>query len=226
MAQLSESRGQLELRNLELQRMSRQLVHVQDEERRRLSRELHDDLGQVLVAIKLNLDTEKEFRSRHDCIELVGNALSKVRSASYLLHPPLLDESGLLAALHLYFEGFRKRSAMRITFDCTPQIFSRLANDIEISIFRVLQEAVTNAHRHSGSKDVRVDLHQLPDRVNIRVRDYGVGVPSDWSATGSVQLQGVGINGMRERLRQMGGQLTIVPAQPGTLVEAVIPLFG
>ena len=115
---------------------------------------------------------------------------------------------------------------MRITFDCTPQIFPRLTSDIEISIFRVLQEAVTNAHRHSGSKDVRVDLHQLPDRVNIRVRDYGVGVPSDWSATGSVQLQGVGINGMRERLRQMGGQLTIVPAQPGTLVEAVIPLFG
>ncbi len=179
MAQLSESRSQLELRNFELQRMSSQLVHVQDIERRRLSRELHDDLGQVLVALKLNLDTAKEFDSRQECIQLAESAIAKVRNVSYLLHPPLLDESGLLAALHLYFEGFRKRSNLRIVFDYKPLIFPRLSKETEISIFRVIQEALTNIHRHSGSDDARIEIRQQPDRIVVRVRDFGIGIPSE-----------------------------------------------
>ncbi len=225
MAQLSESRSQLELRNLELQRMSGQLVHVQDEERRRLSRELHDDLGQILVALKLNLDTAKEFDTRTECIQLADSALAKVRNVSYLLHPPLLDESGLLAALHLYLEGFRKRSNLRITFDYKPMLFPRLEKDIEISIFRVIQEALINVHRHSGSEDVRIEVYQQPDRVIVRVRDFGVGIPLEGFLSTPGLVEGVGISGMRERLTQMGGVMKISRAEPGTLVEATIPLF-
>lgn len=225
MAQLSESRSQLELRNLELQRMSAQLVHVQDTERRRLSRELHDDLGQVLVALKLNLDTAAEFDSRQECIQLAESAIAKVRNVSYLLHPPLLDESGLMAALHLYFEGFRKRSNLRIVFDYKPLIFPRLSKETEISIFRVVQEALTNIHRHSGSEDARIEIHQQPDRIVVRVRDFGIGIPSEGFGDSPILVQGVGISGMRERLKQMGGHMSVVRAEPGTLVEAIIPLF-
>src|SRR5580704_13046665 len=113
MAQLAESRKQLELRNLELQRLSGRLVNLQDEERRRISRELHDDLGQELISLKMTLDTSPEFPLRADAIKLAENALAKIRNLSYLLHPPLLDESGLLAALHLFIDGLQKRSSLR-----------------------------------------------------------------------------------------------------------------
>jgi signal transduction histidine kinase len=169
----------------------------------------------------LNLDTAKEFESRRDCIQLAESALATVRNVSYLLHPPLLDESGLLAALHLYLEGFRKRSKLRITFDYKPLSFPRLSQELEISIFRVIQEALMNVHRHAASDDARIELVQLADHILIKVRDFGVGIPS---ATGGM-VRGVGVNGMRERLKQMGGDLNISRAEPGTLVEATIPLF-
>jgi PAS domain S-box-containing protein len=219
MAQLSESRSQLELQNLELQRLSSQLVRIQDEERRRIARELHDDLGQVLTALKINLDTSPEFPSRSDAINLAQDALTKIRNLSYLMHPPLLDESGLLAAMHVFLEGFRKRSKLRISFDYQPIVFPRLPNETETAIFRIVQEAITNAHRHSGSLDARVEIQQRADRVLVRVRDYGVGMPSDSPGTG------VGLSGMRERIKQLGGEVKIIPAEPGTLVEAAIPLF-
>jgi PAS domain S-box-containing protein len=220
MAQLSESRSQLELQNLELQRLSGQLVRIQDEERRRIARELHDDLGQVLTALKINLDCSPQFPSRSDAINLVQDALTKVRNLSYLMHPPLLDESGLLAAMHVFLEGFKKRSKLRISFDCQPIVFPRLPSEIETAIFRIVQEAITNVHRHSGSLDARVEIQQRPDRVLVRVRDFGVGMPSDSSAG-----TGVGVSGMRERIKQLGGEVKIIPAEPGTLVEAAIPLF-
>jgi PAS domain S-box-containing protein len=222
MAQLTESRTQLELRNLELQRVSGQLVHIQDQERRRLARELHDDLGQVLVALKMNLDTSDQFSSRAEAIHLAETALAKIRSVSYLLHPPLLDESGLIPALHVYIEGFNKRSDLRISLEYRPTPFPRLTNDIETSIFRVVQEAVTNVHRHSGSVDARVEIHQQSDRILVRVRDFGKGIPSDGKI--GVVPMGVGIGGMRERVKQLGGEIRILRAEPGTLVEALIPL--
>jgi PAS domain S-box-containing protein len=226
MAELTESRTQVELRNLELQRLSGQLVRIQDEERRRLAREMHDDLGQVLVALKLNLDTSPEFASRKESIHLAENALAKVRSISYVLHPPLLDESGLLAALHLYIEGFRKRTDLRVALDCKPIPFPRLNNELETSIFRIVQEAITNVHRHAHSPDARVEIHQQPDRVFVRVRDFGIGMPVD-ELRGTVVIgTGVGIAGMRERVKQAGGEVNILRAEPGTIVEAVIPLFS
>ena len=225
MVLLTESRNQLELRNLELQRLSGQLVRIQDEERRRIARELHDDLGQVLTALKLNLDTAPQFGSRSDAIALTQDALSKVRNLSYLMHPPLLDESGLLAALHVFFEGFKKRSKLRITFDYKPSTFPRLTTEIETSVFRVVQEALTNIHRHSGSDDARVEVHQQADRVYVRVRDFGVGMPTAGPMSAPIQSTGVGVSGMRERIKQIGGEVNILRAEPGTLVEAIIPLF-
>jgi PAS domain S-box-containing protein len=225
MAQLAESRTQLELRNLELHRLSGQLVRIQDEERRRIAREMHDDLGQLLVALKMNLDTSTEFESREDSIHLAETALAKVRNLSYLLHPPLLDESGLLAALHVYIEGFNKRSDLRVSLDCRPIPFPRLAREIETSIFRIIQEGLTNVHRHSGSRDARVEVHQQTDRVFVRVRDFGVGMPLDDAIGNSFISTGVGIGGMKERIKQLGGEVNILRAEPGTLVEAVIPLF-
>lgn len=225
MAQLAESRSQLELRNLELQRLSSRLVSFQDEERRRISRELHDDLGQELIALKLILDTAPQFTSRAEAIKSTENALAKVRNLSYLLHPPLLDESGLLPALHLFIEGLKKRSSLRITFDCEPDSFPRLSGDIENCIFRVIQEAITNVQRHSGSTDARIELHLQADRVLLRVRDFGVGMPID-PVTGTVgTTNGVGVSSLRERVKQLGGEVNIRRAEPGTLVEAVIPLF-
>ncbi|HEY3972430.1 MAG TPA: PAS domain-containing sensor histidine kinase [Candidatus Sulfotelmatobacter sp.] len=225
MAQLSESRTQLELRTLELQRLSGQLVHIQDEERRRIARELHDDLGQILVALNLNLAGSPQFESRNEAVELTETALAKVRTLSYVLHPPLLDESGLLPALHLYIEGFKKRSDLRISFDYKPSPFPRLDRDLETSIFRVIQEAITNIHRHAHSPDARVEIHQQTDRVLLRVRDFGVGIPVD-SATGNqITNTGVGIGSMKERIKQLGGDMSILRAEPGTIVEASIPLF-
>lgn len=224
MAQLTESRSQLELRNLQLQRLSGRLVSLQDEERRRISRELHDDLGQELVALKMNLDAAPPFALRAEAIRLTENAMAKVRNLSYLLHPPLLDESGLLPALHLFIDGLKKRSTLRVTLDCKPDSFPRLSSEIETSIFRVIQEAITNVQRHSGSADARVELHLQTDRIVLRIRDFGVGMPID-SVTGALAVTGVGVSSLRERVKQLGGDINILRAEPGTLVEAVIPLF-
>jgi PAS domain S-box-containing protein len=225
MAQLSESRSQMELRNLELQRLSSQLVRIQDEERRRIARELHDDLGQVLTALKITLDTAPEFSGREDAIHLTQDSLSKVRNLSYLMHPPLLDESGLLAALHLFLEGFKKRSNLKITFDYKPLVFPRLSRQVETTVFRVVQEALTNVHRHSGSADARIEVHQQADRIFVRVRDFGVGMPDALPTGESAISAGVGVSGMKERIKQLGGEVHIQRAEPGTLVEAIIPLF-
>ena len=219
--QLMESQRQVELRTLELQKLSSELMRVQDEERRRISRALHDELGQELAALKIDLDMQNSGPDQKlsPAIEMTERALSKVRNISYLLHPPLLDESGLMPALYWYFDGLKKRSELRITFDYKPAVFSRLSRDLEVAIFRIIQEALTNAYRHSGSKDVRIEINQELDRVTVRVRDFGKGIgPLAFSA-------GVGISGMRERVKQLNGELRVSRAEPGTLVEATIPLF-
>jgi PAS domain S-box-containing protein len=220
--QLVETQRLVELRTLELQKLSGQLMRVQDEEHRRISRSLHDELGQELAALKIELDVqndELDGKRLLPAIETVERALSKVRNLSYLLHPPLLDESGLLPALHWYFGGLQKRSELKVTFDYKPVVFARLPRDIETAVFRVIQEAMTNVYRHSGSKDARIDLHQETDRVIVRIRDFGKGVGPAASAAG------VGISSMRERVKQLNGELRVSKVEPGTLVEALIPLF-
>ncbi|MGA8762767.1 MAG: PAS domain-containing sensor histidine kinase [Candidatus Sulfotelmatobacter sp.] len=228
MAQLSESRTQLELRTLELQRLSTRLLRIQDDERRRIARELHDDLGQQLAALKMNLDSiiqPTKSKELSQASELADGAISKIRNLSYLLHPPLLDESGLMPAIHWFVDGFSKRSNLKITLDSKPSSFPRLSKEIEMSIFRVVQECITNVYRHSDSPDARIEIHQQPDRVIVRVRDFGKGIDAD-TTTGMVPItSGAGIGGMRERLKQFGGNLKISRAEPGTLIEATIPLF-
>lgn len=221
--QLDESRRIVELRTLELQKLSAQLLHVQDDERRRLARELHDDLGQQLSLIKMSLD---RIIGAEEVGRLTDGALATVRNISYLLHPPLLDESGLRAALDWYVEGLRKRSSIEVTLTLTPQDFPRLATDIETTVFRLVQEALTNVYRHANSDSIRVEIDKQPEWLLVRVRDYGKGIAQEMFGKNRTASMGVGISGMRERVRQFGGELTVSRATPGTLVEAKIPLFG
>jgi PAS domain S-box-containing protein len=224
--QLLESQYQVELRTLELQRLSRALMRVQDEERRRMARTLHDDLGQELTALKIELDIRDESSQSAGNLaqarELAKNALNKIRNLSYLLHPPLLDESGLMPALHWYFEGLQNRGALRISFECRPVVFPRLPLDIETAIFRIVQESLTNILRHSESTDARVDIAKEGESVTIRIRDFGKGIPNDEMG---ISAGGVGIRGMRERVKQLNGELRVSRTEPGTLVEAKIPLI-
>ena len=222
-AQLDESRRIIELRTLELHKLSGHLLQVQDDERRRLARELHDDLGQQLVAIKMALDV---IRGTEKVNEMTDGAISTVRNLSYLLHPPLLDESGLRAALHWYIDGISARNRIEISLRVTPQNFPRLSRDIETTIFRIVQESLTNVYRHANSDSARVEIDKRAEVVTISVRDYGQGTPQETAAGIHEAKLGVGISGMRERVRQFGGELTVSRAEPGTLVEATIPLFG
>jgi PAS domain S-box-containing protein len=222
-AELDQSRRLIELRTLELQRLSGRLLVVQDEERRRLARELHDELGQQLSALKMMLP--KESGSEEVC-QIADSAIATVRNLSYLLHPPLLDETGLRSALHWYIDGMVKRSEVQISLTITPLNFPRLAKDVEMTIFRVVQESLTNVYRHAKSDSARVEIDKQPEWVTIRVRDYGKGLSQDAIGKRSSSTLGVGITGMRERVRQFGGELTLSRAEPGTLVEAKIPLFS
>ena len=148
-----------------------------------------------------------------------------MRNLSYLLHPPLLDETGLRAALHWYVDGMVKRSNIQITLTITPPIFARLSKDIETTIFRIVQESLTNIYKHANSENARVEIEKQSEWVIVRVRDYGKGVTQGLGDRTRGSSLGVGITGMRERVRQFGGELTVTRAEPGTRVEARIPLF-
>lgn len=226
--QLLESQRQVELRTLELQRLSGELLHVQDEERRRMARTLHDDLGQELSALKIELDVQQDgSNGSHGGLaracQLAESALGKVRNMSYLLHPPLLDESGLIPALHWYLEGLQSRGQLRISFEYRPLLFPRLPQEVETALFRIIQESLTNIFRHAESKDARIDITQKTDTVTLRVRDFGKGIAEN--KLGMSPVPGVGISGMRERIKQLNGELHIVRAEPGTLVEATLPIL-
>ena len=222
-SQLDETGKLLELRTLELQKLSGRLLQIQDEERRRIARELHDDLGQQLTLIKMEL---AKFNGVSEVNRLTDIAAATVRNISYLLHPPLLDETGLRAALHWYIEGIAKRSNIDISLTFRPQTFPRLPSDIEATIFRIIQESLTNVCRHANSESARVEIEKQSETVTVRVRDYGEGLPPELANRSISSGLGVGVSGMRERVRQFGGDLTISRAEPGTLIEARIPLFG
>jgi PAS domain S-box-containing protein len=221
--ELDESRRVIELRTLELQKLSAQLLQVQDRERRRLARELHDDLGQQLSALAMTLPTVK---GNEDASRMTEAAISTVRNLSYLLHPPLLDDTGLRAALHWFVEGLVKRSSIQISLTITPPAFPRLTPDIETTIFRVVQESLTNVYRHANSNSARVEIDKQAGWVVVRIRDYGKGLPQEIMDRHHSPSLGVGIVGMRERVRQFGGELTVSRAEPGTLGETRIPLFS
>jgi PAS domain S-box-containing protein len=222
-SQLDESRRIIELRTVELQKLSARLLLVQDEERRRIARELHDDLGQQLAVLKMEL---VNVSGAEQANEVADKIVASVRSISYLLHPPLLDEAGLRAALYWYVDGIVKRSNIQVSLTVTPHNFPRLSRDIETTIFRVVQESLTNVYRHANTENSKVEIDKQAEWVAVRVRDYGKGIPQDAVSRMLSSNMGVGIFGMRERVRQFGGELTVTRAEPGTLVEAKIPLFG
>lgn len=222
LSQLEESRRVIELRTLELQKLSGQLLHIQDEERRRIARELHDDLGQQLSALKMMLNNPKDHE---EALQTADRALASVRNLSYLLHPPLLDETGLRSALYWYAEGLTKRSGIQISMSVKPHIFPRLSKEMEMTIFRIVQEALTNVYRHADSDSARVEIDKQSEWVVVRVRDHGKGLPKEIDGKTVMPSLGVGVAGMRERLRQLGGELTLSHAEPGALLEAKIPLI-
>jgi PAS domain S-box len=205
--------------NVELQRLSAKVLHAQDEERRRLARELHDDLGQQLTALKMSLKKTENA----EAVELTDSALASVRNLSYLLHPPLLDETGLRDALNWFIQGLTKRSNIKIGLTIRPDNFPRLGMEIETAIFRIVQESLSNVFRHANADRASVELEKQNDLVVVRVRDYGRGLQPDLIAQLENNTVGVGIGGMRERVRQFGGKLTVSHREPGTLVEATIP---
>lgn len=208
------------------------LLHAQDEERRRIARELHDSAGQMIAALQMNLIPLEAEAEKFDqniaagvrqSLEFVNQLSEELRTVSYLLHPPLLDEAGLPSALRWYVEGFSERSKIDVQLDLAPDL-GRLAPDMEVTIFRIVQECLTNIHRHSGSKQATIRIVGFAGEVLLEVRDSGKGMPGA-SGNGSRGLRyGVGIQGMRERVRQLNGQFDIESHGPGTIVRARFPL--
>ena len=190
---------------------------MQDDERRRIARELHDSVGQMLAALGMNLSTVKADLERltkavnavTDSAALVDELNKEIRTISHLLHPPLLDEAGLASALRWYSDGFAQRSKIQVDLDLPAQ-FGRLSGELETTIFRVVQECLTNIHRHSGSSVAKIRLSQSGDEVIVRVADEGRGLsPKKQDAIAEAATPGVGVRGMRERVRQLGGTLEI-----------------
>ena len=221
--QLDESRRVIELRTMELQKLSATLLQTQDEERRRIARDLHDDLAQHVTAAKMEIDASGGSRNLSDAM---GAILQKIRETSYLLHPPLLDEAGLRAALHWYVDGLMHRSKLQISLTFHPDLLPGVPKEVEMTIFRVIQESLANVYRHAQSESARVEILGQSEQIIVRVRDYGKGIQPKIARMESSAALGVGITGMRERLRQLGGELSVTRAEPGTLVEARIPLNG
>jgi PAS domain S-box-containing protein len=208
------------------------LLKAQDDERRRIARELHDSAGQTLVVLGMNLAqlVEKaeaiapELAREGKEIEATVQQLHReIRTTSYLLHPPLLDESGIASALNMYVEGLAERSDVAITLDVSGNV-GRLTSDMELAIFRIVQECLTNIYRHSGSKTATIRITRDAEGIRIEVQDYGKGMPPERLEQIQSRGSGVGIRGMRERLRQFHGELLIETNGPGTSVIAKIPV--
>lgn len=217
-----------------LQRVTESLLKSQEDERRRIARELHDSTAQHLVAAKMMVDRMRRKGGLSDCSALsypdeidamLDRALSEIRSTSYILHPPLLDRAGLLVALRSYTSGFAKRSGLDIALDI-PSRRRQLPQDVETALFRVMQEALANIHRHSGSSTARVRLRIGQSKAVLQIEDDGKGFAEalPHSSGDDLQAVGVGIPGMRARMRQLGGTLTVRSGAHGTVVSASVPL--
>jgi signal transduction histidine kinase len=231
-AELHRKTRELELVNQELRRLSNALIVSQDEERRRLARELHDGLGQELSGAKMALDglldpaVSKQWKENpvSECRAALDRAIQQVRSVSHLLHPPLLDEVGLCYALEQYLGGFTKRSGIEASLEIPPRRdFPRFRPELETAIFRIIQEALTNVFRHSGARRAWVSITLPDNQICVTVRDDGKGVPEHVSEFRGSSL-GIGISGMRQRVKELGGNVSFQNAHPGALLEVTIPL--
>ena len=233
LTELVETNEALRVTESSLRQLSGRLLQLQDEERRRIARDLHDTTGQKIAALSMSLDrvarlldTKKPERQEalNEGREIVRMIGEEIRTLSYLLHPPLLDESGLGSAVRWYAEGFQKRSGIRLTVNISPNL-GRLSTEVEMALFRVVQESLTNVHRYSGSPDAEISVLDAPDSVRLEVVDHGKGIEAGAARVKveGIAALGVGIPGMRERLRQLGGQLDVDFGRDGTRVSATVP---
>jgi signal transduction histidine kinase len=231
-AELHRKSQQLQMLNQELRNLSTRLITMQDDERRRLARDLHDGLGQELGAAKMMIDgmllpnqtAELRAEAASQASMLIDTALQKISSMSHLLHPPLLDEVGLTLALRWYVDGLTQRSSIETSIDIRPD-FPRLTPELETAVFRIVQEALTNVFRHSQAQKAHVSVVTEQSQLAITVRDDGKGI-SDRIEKFHVDSIGIGIGGMRQRVKEFGGDLRLRNAATGTLVEVVIPLHS
>ncbi len=222
----------LDVVNRNLRELSARLMQLQDDERRRIARELHDSVGQMLAALSMNLASVRSDVERlaataatlTDSESLVQDMSTEVRTISHLLHPPLLDEAGLSSALRWYVDGFSQRSRIQVDLDL-PDGFGRLPAELETAVFRVVQECLTNIHRHSGSPVAKIRIRRKDQTVRVDIHDKGRGIPlekqQEMATAGSV---GVGIRGMKERLRQLHGTMEIESNSSGTVVTVHLPI--
>jgi signal transduction histidine kinase len=225
----AELESLVEQRTSALRQLSSRLLSLQDSERRRIARELHDSLGQYLVGLKLNVDMLRQSPGRQElwaaAEELMQQCMSEVRTLSYLLHPPTMDAAGFASAARWYVEGFGQRSGVKVTLD-VPDDLGRLPDEVELALFRVLQEALTNVHRHSGASAASVLIRADAEQVILEVGDNGSGISEQLLAhfrdTGAGM--GVGLAGIRERAWELGGTLKVESDASGTLVRVTIPV--
>jgi signal transduction histidine kinase len=215
-----------------LRELTGRLFQLQDQERRRLGRELHDGAVQNLVALAMDVGLIRDALPPQDhgvkelvneCVGLIRQSTNELRTISYLLHPPYFDELGLTASLRDFVDGFATRSGIRVTLDIDPR-FGRLRSEVELAIYRVIQEALSNIHRHAESPTATISLARHAGLVQVEVADAGHGIPPEVLASEGARFTGVGIAGMRERVRGLGGRLDIRSDSSGTRVQAVLPV--
>jgi signal transduction histidine kinase len=216
----------------ELREFSRRLYQSQDQERRRIARELHDSTGQKLAVLGINLSTLKgavpspppEFnRTLLECSSLAHSISDELRTLSYLLHPPMLDELGLNMAIRMYVSGINQRNGLHVEVN-VPRELPRLSEDAELAIFRIVQASLTNVHLHSGAGEAKIRIEQNVDGVIATVSDDGQGMPDGvLDHSSRTKTIGIGITGMRERVEQLGGHLEIETSHNGTKVKATVP---
>jgi len=229
---------ELEQRNAEilqqseqLRELSNRLLKTQDDERRRIARELHDSAGQLITVLGMNLagiaqrvgQNPSLSETVEDTQNLVQQLSREIRTTSYLLHPPLLDENGLSQAIHWYMQGLKERSDLEIELS-VPEDFGRLPADLELTIFRIVQEGLTNIHRHSGSKTATIRLSRSADSVLLRIEDHGKGISPEKLVAIRAQRTGVGITGMRERVRHLKGVMDIQSNGTGATISVTFPV--
>jgi PAS domain S-box-containing protein len=219
----------------ELRVLSGRLLMLQDEERRRLARDLHDSVGQLLAGAAMTISSLAQKTQQNDegarsliseTTDLLERALTEIRTISYLLHPPLLDEMGLASALRWYVFGFAERSHIQVDLSVSSNL-GRFRHELELAVFRIVQEGLSNVHRHSGSANAKIALSRVGNELRLKIEDRGKGMtPSLAGQSGSqpISSAGVGISGMRERVRQLGGRLQITSGNEGTRLEAIFPL--
>lgn len=219
-------------KNRQLEILNQRIINLRDEERRQIARELHDSIGQLLAGMSMNNSLLQSQSQRGNDISkllaesdaLIQDAIKQTRTISYLLHPPLLDEAGLVSALRCYVEGFSQRSSVLVTLDI-PEQFTGLSKEMELCIFRIVQECLTNVHRHADSPTASIHVSQDEFLLRVEVQDAGKGLPLIDRETLALAQTGVGLRGMQERLRHFSGTLQVHSNGRGTRVTATLPLL-